>query len=75
MKRTYQYCFLIDFIFLSNIYLKPLHSNYMQHLDIAPIHPDVEMIDLDRIVWKVINDPYKPEMNSDDRRVYRAAKY
>ena len=65
-RRMRKRIFFIIFIFLSNIYLKPLHSNYMQHLDIAPIHPDVEMIDLDRIVWKVINDPYKPEMNSDE---------
>ena len=46
--------------------MKPLRSDYMQHLDIAAIHPDVERIDLDRIVWKVINDPYKPEMSGDE---------
>ena len=32
----------------------------------AEIDPAVAGIDLDRIVWKVINDPYKPEMSDDD---------
>jgi len=30
------------------------------------IDPAVAGIDLDRIVWKVVNNPHKPEMNEDD---------
>ena len=43
----------------------------------AEIEPAVAGIDLDRIVWKVINDPYKPKMSDDDvlRAVYQYRRF